>query len=149
MAVFSVGSQAALGCDAGEACVNLWNPAANTAIRVRQIEVVHQAALTNGIRLSRTSTIGTTGTSITPDADNHFGRRAAPQSACVMYLGNFSVNPTEETPSLFSAQLGAGASGGMVGWWFPEPIVVPAGSGLGIYSVGAGTSFGHFWEWEE
>jgi hypothetical protein len=150
VARFSVCVQSASSADANEPSHVLWNPHGSMALRVYKAEANAAAAVSGGVtvRLARVTALGTSGASTSPDADNHFGRRATPVSGALLHRGNWTANATENTPPLLVAYLGAVAAS-CVEWWFPSPIIVPAGTGLGIFVSAAVTGNTASFEWEE
>ena len=149
MARFSVANATGIANDANEPIGALWNVGTvAVALAVYQIDVSHLNTSGSNIQIFRISTRGTAGGSFTPDLDNHYGRRAGPASGAILDRGNYTVAPTQETPQMLSAQLGA-AAGSNNEWWLPVPIMVPAGTGLAIYSTTAYTTAHIRFTWEE
>lgn len=150
MSRFLVATDAGGAADAGEVGANLWNPHASMALAVRQVEVNAAAQTTDGftVRLRRTTTQGGGGGTFTPDADNHSRRRAAPVSGAILRRGNFSSAPTVSGPALGSWHMSA-PTGGMLSLWLPTPILVPAGTGLGVEFAAAVSSIAYAFGWEE
>lgn len=127
------GDGAATAATVNQSGANLWNPHGTKSIYVREVHVFSTAATVQAPSLVRTSTAGSSPTTtVTPDADNHFDRRAAPPSGAVLYLASFSTYPTVQDPYLLRAHLPA-AIGAAVMWSFLDvPIEVPAGTGLAV-----------------
>ena len=149
MARFSVANATGIANDANEPIGALWNTGTvPVALAVYHVDVAHLNTSASNVRLFRISTRGTAGGSFTPDLDNHHGRRAGPASGAILDRGNYTAAPTQETPQMLSAQLGA-AAGSAHEWWFPEPIMVPPGTGLAIYSTTAYTTAHVRFTWEE
>lgn len=111
----------------------LWNPHGTKSIYVREVHWFSQAATACHPALVRTSTAGVTPTStVTPDADNAFDRRAVPPSGALLYGATFGTQPTLQTPYLARSSLPA-AIGAAIMWSFLDtPIEVPAGTGLAV-----------------
>jgi hypothetical protein len=129
---YAVGGRSAATAATIDQGSHLWNPHGTKSIYVVEVWVFKTVATTDNHGLIRTTTIGTTpGTTVTPDADNAFDRRAAPASGCVLYLATFATYPVTAGPYLARANLPAAIGAGFI-WTFPEPIEVPAGTGLGV-----------------
>lgn len=111
----------------------LFNPHGSKSIYVREVHVFNTAATLMHPALVRTSTAGVTPTStVTPDADNAFDRRAIPASGALLYGATFGTQPTLQTPYLARTTLPA-AIGAAVMWSFlDEAIEVPFGTGLAV-----------------
>jgi hypothetical protein len=124
---------AATAATADQSGVHLWNPHGTKSVYVREVHVFSNAASASHAALVRTSTAGTTpGTTVTPDADNAFDRRAAPPSGCILYAATFATYPVVQTPYMARTVLPA-AVGAAVMWSFLDtPIEVPAGTGLAV-----------------
>jgi hypothetical protein len=115
------------------ACV-LWNPHASKSIYVREVHVFSRGATIQYPSLIRCSTAGTGATStVTPDNDNAFDRRANPPSGALIYGGTFNTTqPTLQQPYMARTALPA-AIGAAVMWSFLDaPIEVPTGTGIAI-----------------
>lgn len=117
----------------GEPHAVLWNPAANRQIKVLEVSQFIRDFDVAGLNwyLARTTTRGTPGSTVTPDADNSAHQDSAPPSGALLDLCEFSVLPTFATPNL--ASLGAihrEGSGFLA--LFPRGIWVPPGTGLAI-----------------
>lgn len=137
--VYSVrGFTAATGTTEPQPVCQLWNP--DSAIRVRVLEcgVTLGGVLPNVNQtqplLVRTTTRGTPGSTVTPDADNAWDNLVAPLSGVLLDLAQWSVNPTEATPGLLGWNLGGSVSTGTAGmgwvWANPVGIDIPPGTGL-------------------
>ena len=111
---------------------HLWNPHASISLFVREVHYFKTAATVDNIALVRTTTIGATpGATVAPDIDNQFSRSYAPISVAVLYLATFATYPVVAGPYMLRAALPAAIGSGVI-WIFPEPIEVPAGTGLGV-----------------
>ena len=131
----------------GHSICSLWNPAGGEAISVWQVHY-HFLSGNNVLSLCRTTTKGTPATTVTPDADNDFGRRAAPSSAPVLDLGAYSVQPTKVASDNLRCG-SAGAIGANFSWALTVPITVPPGTGLAINQTSAvaqGGEVAFLWE---
>jgi hypothetical protein len=131
---YSVGGRsAATAATADQSAGHLWNPHATKSIYVREIWFFKTVATVDNPGLVRTTTIGTTpGTTVTPDADNAFDRRAAPPSVSVLYLAAFATYPVIAGPYMHRENLPAAIGAGLVWSFYDEPIEVPAGTGLAV-----------------
>ena len=132
MGRYSVGTRTATGADIGEVLYALWNPHASIALRVVSIELDRQGTESIEVAFHRITTRGTPGATETPDADNHFGRRAAPPSGALLDRGNYSAAPTIENPALGMFKPGVVTGSGFQWDFRQRPIIVDAGTGLAI-----------------
>jgi hypothetical protein len=111
----------------------LWNPHASKSIYVREVHVFSTAATTQHPALVRTSTAGVTPTStVTPDADNAFDRRAIPPSGALIYGATFGTQPTIQQPYLARTSLPPAIGAAMMWSFLDAPIEVPTGTGLAV-----------------
>ena len=142
MGVYSVrGFAASTGTAASDlAIANLWNPDANQRLEVLEIGLFSAGTTGSAVNLARTTTEGTAGSTVTPDADNCWDTHDVPASGCRLGLSLFSAQPTKATGRLMAIQLrdtGATVAGsssiGFV-WTSPYGIWVPPGTGLCITS---------------
>jgi hypothetical protein len=84
----------------------------------------------------RTTTIGTSAITVTPDADNQFEGEITPNTGAVLKMGDFSVEPVLASPPIGRSYLiTAGSSTQIV--FAGLGVRVPPGTGLG---VAAGTA---------
>jgi hypothetical protein len=122
------------------AVAQLWNPSTARRIRVREIHVAKQAAGgADEPTLRRSTARGTAGSTITPTIVNDFERDLAPPSGALLDLSAFSAQPTLEALSPASFVVPAAAGAGLM-WAFPEPIEIPAASGL-VLTTGIALAF--------
>lgn len=129
---FSVAGRSAATAATADQGSHLWNPHASISLFVKEVHAFKTVATADNMALIRTTTIGTTpGTAVTPDIDNHFPRRFAPISLAVLYLATFATYPVVAGPYLMRAPMPAAIGAGVM-WIFPEPIEVPAGTGLAV-----------------
>jgi hypothetical protein len=152
VARYAVANTTATGCDIGEAVAFLWNPSSTVALRLVFLGIGHAGATAGmSLRLSRIDGQGTGGTTYTADADDGFRPRAAPPSGAFMKMGNFTTSPTEVTPELWRITLHDAAANQHWNreWQKRSPLMVPAGSGLAIFSPVALTAVSSEWEWDE
>jgi hypothetical protein len=127
------GDGAATAATADQSGANLWNPHATKSIYVREVYVFNTAATAEHPSLIRTTTAGTTpGTTVTPDADNAFDRRAAPPSGAVLYLATFATYPVVAAPYLSRGTLPAAIGAALMWSFLDTPVEVPAGTGLAV-----------------
>jgi hypothetical protein len=124
---------AATAATADQAGAQLWNPHATKSIYVREVWVFSTAATAQHPSLIRTTTAGTTpGTTVTPDADNAFDRRAVPASGALLYAATFAAYPTVAAPYLCRATLPAAIGAAAMFSFLDQPVEVPAGTGLAV-----------------
>lgn len=109
----------------------LWNPSGAARIFVYEIWVCDTAATAANLGISRTTTRGTPGSTVTPDLDNMVERDVAPPSGCLLDLATYTVQPTVDGSDLIRWNL-AGAIGNGVMLVFPDPITIPPGTGLAV-----------------
>lgn len=139
--MFLVGARsAATDAAANNFLCNLWNPSGTRSLWVEEFSYCsaggNPAAL-DPLRLCRTGTSGTAGSTVTPDLDNEFERANSPSTGVVLHLANFSVEPTIASPPLYRLALAITGNPSTVTWVFPKGIRVPPGSGLGLATTGA------------
>jgi len=131
----AAGRTVATAATADNCASNLWNPDANKSIYLREVWIFATTAAAINLGIERCSTEGTVTTAVTPDADNAFDRRATPPSSANVNV-DFSAEPTMQGPymlrAISAAQIGAG--------WifsFPQPIEIPAGTGIALNTTQA------------
>ena len=125
---------------ANQASATLWNPSSTKRIIVWEIGWSTQALFVMGI--SRTTTRGTVGTTITPDADNSWDNRGAPESGAVLDT-NYSAEPTKAAKfalSIYTGSLIAQQSATMAVMLFKKGILVKPGNGLCVHRIHAITT---------
>lgn len=120
-----------------DAVAILWNPHASRVLYVMEIHFANDTAASGKVTLTRTTTRGTAGSTVTPDADNHVEGLVAPPTAAVLDLANFSAEPTKASPDLGSYQTPATIGAGKVWSFRAAPIRVGAGTGFGIINGAA------------
>lgn len=123
------GRSTATDANANDAIAALHNDHGTKSIYVREMWIFHTAATAGNLGIVRTSTAGTPASTVTPDADNAFDRRATPPSGCDLNLGNFTAEPTKQGPNMYQAALAAQIGVGMT-YVFAQPLEVPAGTGI-------------------
>ena len=142
-----------LGGEANEAAAHLWNPSSTISLYLVRTDIM-VSETTGGFSrqyLVRTTTQGTTpGSTVTPDADNAFDRRAAPPSGALVYTGNFNTTPVASAQSIatFTSDRRYGE---LKVWTFPgRGIRIPPGQGIGWFALGGLSStlrqFGFTWD---
>lgn len=143
------GRTVASGATIDNAAFGLWNPHGSKAIYVRELWVFTTTATAMNLGLQRTSAAGTPVVTVTPDADNAYDRRAVPPSGALAYM-DFSAEPTLQGPDLWRGISPAVIGAGFV-IPFPEPFVVPFGTGLyGLTKVAVAFPVSDVtWVWDE
>lgn len=107
---YAVGGRSAAN-GAGEALATLWNPHASQSLYVIEFEVVSLGANSGCIgTLQRATVRGTPGSTITPDLDNSYSRRAAPPTGALLDLGDYTTNATLDTSILWRVNTPGGAN---------------------------------------
>jgi len=131
------------------AIATLWNPHASQAISVTAIGAIANAVPGGLTSYKRVSTRGTPASTVTPDADNSYNRKAVSDAAPVLDLGAYSVQPTTDGNSLIRTPHQVNAAGGGIDY-LPVPITIPAGTGLAVNTTTAAvTPMDVFFEWED
>lgn len=125
------GRTAATAATARTVAAHLWNPDTTDRVNVNEIHIVSTTAGLSNLCIARTTTIGTAGSTVTPDLDNAHNRGKVPNSAAVLGLALFSVMPTVDGSDLLRWNLPAVIGAGLM-WVFSEPIEIPPGTGLAI-----------------
>ncbi len=115
------------------AVATIWNPSAVKRILVLECHVFKQTVgAADEPVIRRTTARGTATTTVTPGSINEAEQIAAPPSGFLLDLA-FSVQPTIAAGNLYGAVISAAVGSGMV-WVFSNPIEVPAGAGVGIFT---------------
>jgi hypothetical protein len=136
---FSIGGRTvATAATANHAAAELWNPSATKGIYVTQIAWSKTVATADNIGIVRSSARGTARSTVTPAQQNDADYQAAPPSGAVLDLSVFSVQPTliSATAFMFRWNLPAAIGSGFI-LPLPDPIFVPAGTGLVILTPAA------------
>ncbi len=121
------------------AIFQVWNPSATRAVELLELSMVVTAApgAGAGFVVRRSTARGTPGSTVTPTAEQHARRQAAPDSGFLLDLAAFTVQPTlaagELSPSWVYAAVAA--SGLLVP--VPRGIEIPAGTGLVVVNRAA------------
>ncbi len=119
--------------------LDIWNPSSTRRIEVLEVTyvAVGTPAAGMGFEGRRATARGTAGSTITPTADHHTKRDAAPDSGFVVDLAAFSVQPTLDADELApSWAFPAVAAAGVI-LPIPRGIEVPPGTGLAIVNRAA------------
>lgn len=150
MGYYSVGGRSVATAATDEIpAANFWNPATNKRLWVVEISVSKTVATIDNPAIQRTSTIGTAGSTVTPDIDNAYERDFAPPSGCVLDL-DWSAIPTVALPHLKRMHMAnnEGMAEDMVFRW--PGICVPPGTGLQTVSTTGGIAAAdHTFVWYE
>ena len=145
MQEYAVGGLAGVPSAGTEPVAVLWNPSANRTLYVSQVAFFGEGMSVN---VSRVTTRGTPGSTVTPDADNAFSRQAAPPSGAELNLADFSVAPTRVPPGLKQFRIGNIAGSGFDIWI--ARFEVPPGTGCCIeYISGTAVSRSVYYRWWE
>lgn len=134
MAVYYVrGFTAATAATADHTIAQLWNPAAGRRIKVFEVAIFKAGAgaANDSLYIARTTTIGTVGSTVTPDADNSAEGDAVPDSAATLGLAAYSVQPTKASPGMYGWVAPNVAGAGII-IPFPRGIAIPPGTGLSL-----------------
>lgn len=131
------GLTAASDANDNDAVAILWNPHASRHIWVVEVHFANDTAAAGKVTLTRTTTRGTAGSTVTPDADNHVEGITTPASGALLDLSNFSVEGTKASPDLGSYQTPATIGAGKVWSFRAKPIRVAAGTGFGLINGAA------------
>jgi len=129
------GFTAATAATANHVIAELWNPGTLSGRRIEVVEVAIFKAgagtANDSIFLERTTAKGTSGSTVTPDADNAGQADSTPPSGATLELAAFTVQPTLASPGMYGWVAPAVAGAGII-IPIPRVIVIPAGTGLAI-----------------
>lgn len=129
------GFTAATAATANHVIAELWNPGTLSGRRIEVFEVAIFKAgagtANDSLFLERTTAKGTSGSTVTPDADNAAQADSTPPSGATLELAAFSVQPTLATPGMYGWVAPALAGAGII-IPIPREIVIPAGTGIAI-----------------
>lgn len=117
---------------------NLWNPHSSQRIRIIYMQAVVQASptATQSFGLSRSSTRGTPGSTVTPAIQNHSRRGVAPPAAPLLDLSQFTgTQPVIDGDG--PSRLVPGNAVGTVCIWSHMNVEVPPGTGFGAVVITA------------
>lgn len=130
---YSVGGRsAATAATADHVAAALWNPHGSLSLYVHEVMIFKTVATVDNHGLIRTSTRGTAGSTVTPDADNAYNRRATPPSGALLDLAAYSAQPTLQGPYMARSNLAAAIGAGFILVFGDQGIEVPFGTGLAI-----------------
>lgn len=122
----------------------LWNPHASRRIRVVEASLFWPDfdVAGAGMYISRTTTRGTPGSTVTPDADNADDGATSPPSGALLDLSVFTVQPTLATPPVaIGGPVHTGNGSGFLAE-FPRGFWLPPSQGIAIVWRTAGTMSG-------
>jgi len=122
------------------AIVTIWNPSATRRIQLLEMSFVFQAAAPAagaGFVTRRMTTQGTSASNITPTAEHHARREAAPDSGFLLGLGPFSAQPSLAAGELYPQWVFAAVQGSGLVLPIPRGIEIPAGTGLAFVNMAA------------
>ena len=137
------GRAAATAATNHHAIATLWNPSGGTAITVYTVGYSMTTGSGGLASIFRASARGTPGSTVTPDLDNDYGRKAAPSGA-VLDLAAYTVQPTFDTNEIIQLNAENQIGGGAV-IQLPVPIVVPPGTGLNIQQTNSSSNVCDVW----
>lgn len=128
----------------------LWNPHATKSIEVVLFTMSRTAAANNWY-VQRITAKGTPGSTVTPSIENDLDRLLAPISGAVIDLAPYSVQPTKASPDFFRPMIGQNNPGVTQELWFEGGLILPAGTGMGLFAGVAGTAnvFDLSFMWDE
>lgn len=132
------GRNAATDATADDAVATLWNPSTAKPIWVLEISLHNTTAATAQVEITRQSTRGTPGSTVTPDIDNDIDHELAPLSGTLLDLG--AAGATEGTklgPAMEEYWTAATIGAGKIWNFRANPIRVKAGAGLAIVAADA------------
>lgn len=137
------GRNAATAATADHAVWQLWNPHATQRIKLIQWAIFAQSAAPaagwSG-RLKRTTAIGTAGSTVTPDIDNHSERAIAPPSGALLHLAAFTVQPTLDASELGLGFTFAAVQASGIVAPIPGGLIIPPGTGIAFVQIPATAS---------
>ncbi len=127
------GVTSATATTADHAIFEVWNPDSAKRIALLEFGIFKTAAGASGdsAYLVRTTAKGTSGSTVTPDADNSGDADDVPASAFTLELGAFSGQPTLASPPMIGWVASAAAGSGMI-WPCPRGIWIPPGTGIAL-----------------
>lgn len=143
---------ATAGSVAHETVFVLWNPDSLKRIYLLEFHVWRGGNNQSRAWLRRTTTRGTPGSTITPDADNAWDSNLAPGSGALLDLSSYTSEPTKASPEFLSIIFAAVTGGQGMGfvWSNPRGIMIPPGTGVGmtmpISTAGSAAEVSVVWE---
>lgn len=125
------GTTAATAATDQHAIAEIWNPSSTRTIQLLEVAVVVFAApgAGAGFLIRRSSARGTAGSTVTPGTAEHSRNEAAPDSAFVLDLAAFTVQPTLVAGDLSGWVFAAVTASGIV-LPLPRGIEILPGAGL-------------------
>lgn len=134
MTAFMVrGFTAATAATANHAIAEIWNPSGSKRLYVVGFAIYKAGAgaANDSLYLERTTAKGTSGSTVTPDADNSSEGDAVPPSGFTLELAAFTVQPTLALPGIYG-WVAAAVAGAGLDKPFPRRICVLPGTGLAL-----------------
>lgn len=134
MGVYSVVGTSVVASANNEPGMAVWNPHSTRRVVVSELGFYKNGTGGDRFNLRRTTTRGTPGSTVTPDADNAWDLDDTPPSGVLLDLGDFTSLPTFASPDLSATILNTvtGSPGmGMV-WTFPGGLWIPPGTGVAV-----------------
>lgn len=131
------GVTAASAATAAHGVAVLWNPSSAVEMWLTELHLVNTTAASAQLRLARTTTRGTPGSTVTPDIDNEYARGAAPPSGGLLDLATYSVQPTVDASVLDQWFTAATIGAGKVWSFGAKGILVPPAAGVGLVNQAA------------
>lgn len=112
--------------------VEIWNPASARSIVLWEFSyfAVGTPGAGMGFVTRRSTARGTAGSTVTPTAEHHGRRQAAPDTAFVIDLAAFSAQPTLAAGELAPCWVAPAVSASGLILPIPRGIEIPAGTGL-------------------
>lgn len=145
MQEYAVGGFSGVPGTASEPIAVLWNPHASIRLYVTEVACFGEGL---SVDLSRVTTQGTAGSTVTPDADNAFSRQAAPPSGALLGLADYSVAPTRVPPPQMRFRIGNIDGSGFAVWL--GKFEVPPGTGCCLeYVSGTAVAAPVYFRWME
>lgn len=131
------GFTSATAATADHCIAELWNPGTVTGRRIQVVEIgifkAGAGAANDSIYIARTSARGTAGSTVTPTSANAGENDSSPPSGALLDLAAFSVQPTRQAAPYMYGWVAPAVAGAGIIIPFPRGIIVPSGTGLGIF----------------
>jgi hypothetical protein len=131
---------AATAATDAHAILQIWNPSTTRTIQLCELSAVFRAAAPAagaGFTTRRSTARGTAGSTITPTAEHHSRREAAPDSAFVIDLAAFTGQPTLAAGELYPVWGFAAIQNSGLILPLPRGIEIPPGTGLCFVNAAA------------
>jgi hypothetical protein len=128
------GATAATAATDAHCIVEIWNPSSTRTIVLVELALVAFAApgAGAGFVTRRSTAKGTAGSTVTPTAEHHSRREAAPDSAFTVEFAAFSVQPTLASGELYPAWVYPAITASGIVLPVARGIEIPPGTGLCI-----------------